>query len=286
MKKLLSLVLAVLLILPTLGNIAYAQSGSLSEIVDAKQALAALHSDKYIENYNNTAGAAQRNTTVAELVSKMQCGEVDKETALNTLEKIGVYELDTEVAETSVSVMSVASDITLNAATVLYDSYCDQWIVSCGGYWNNEAWATETGSGYLGNVGGCDAIGLSIYSTSGTYNTKIVDSYAYYSDGDETSSYVYSPSLSSGTNGSIFEYQDNIHYSNSNRRYIGKHFAVVVNYDSSFENFHGYVRGYYAHTWSTAYISSIAFGTGGTYIVTIQNSAYSFKCQSSSETRF
>lgn len=282
MKRCISGILAMLLCL------CFAQipkTASASVYVTDKIALARLHADEYMEGYSDTAEGALRDEVMADLIAGMACGLIDQGFATARLEEIGVYSLSSESTADTTATRSGVSDITLNTPTVSFDSYNNRWIISCGGYWNSDlAWQIETplGTPY---VGGTDAIGVGIYNTSGTYNTYIVSSYAYFSDG-ETESYVYSPRISSGTQGSLFEYEDYIHSVDSGRAYMGKHFAVVIIYDSNFANFHGTVRGTYVHTWSDAYISSVSFGSSGTYTITIQNSSSSFICQSSGEKRF
>ncbi len=97
-----------------------------------------------------------------------------------------------------------------------------------------------------------------------------------------------------GRKGAFFEYQDKAVVTAttgffSSYKYIGKHFAAMVIYDSNFANFNGYARTNYIHTWSNAQIENVSFGANGdspTFQVTIANSSKSFNCFSTSETRF
>lgn len=257
---------------------------SAAEVVSSKQALARLHADEFIEGYDDTKEGKERNAEIVSLIARMESNEIDRSDALASLASMGIYAVDQVVVSDTSSVRSSASHIVLNTPTVLYDSYNNRWVVSCGGYWTNDtAWQVD--GGVFASIGGKDAIAIGIYDTSGTYNSSIVHSYAYYSDG-ETEQYVYSPRLSSGTQGTFFEYTDSIHTVDSTKMYYGKHFAVVVTYDSNFENFHGVLRGTYVHTWGGTSISSVSFGSGGGYNVSMSNSSYYFICQSSSEKRF
>ena len=301
-KKIFAVVLCISILsslaLPTFA----AQSNIEPEIVSAKQALAHNHAQEYRENYSLTDEAKEREKNIVDLVCKMQANVIDKSIACSELESIGVYELKAPVTknEAAIPYSTEPSNVKINDVTVLFDSYNNQWLVCGGGYWPDDSkWIKDVPTNFwpsVGqqlNVGGYDGIGVKLYNTSGTYNTRVKRSYAYYSDGDNDY-YNYNPMICEGRKGAFFEYQDKAVVTAttgffSSYKYIGKHFAAMVIYDSNFANFNGYARTNYIHTWSNAQIENVSFGANGdspTFQVTIANSSKSFTCFSTSETRF
>lgn len=242
-----------------------AQSNIEPEIVSAKQALAHNHAQEYRENYSLTDEAKEREKNIVDLVCKMQANVIDKSIACSELESIGVYELKAPVTknEAAIPYSTEPSNVKINDVTVLFDSYNNQWLVCGGGYWPDDSkWIKDVPTNFwpsVGqqlNVGGYDGIGVKLYNTSGTYNTRVKRSYAYYSDGDNDY-YNYNPMICEGRKGAFFEYQDKAVVTAttgffSSYKYIGKHFAAMVIYDSNFANFNGYARTNYIHTWSNA----------------------------------
>lgn len=264
----------------------------ISETVIAKRELVEQHSDEYIPNFRNTEEGDERQNRVVDLLCKMQTGEIDSQTAIDALEDEGIYKLEDNIQGDNVVVASEPGNIKLNDVTVNYDSYNNTWIVTGGGYWRSVSYIRAEMDFYPGfgkcNIGGYDAVGISLYNTSGTYNTRVVESYGYCSS-DVESKYNYNPTICDGRQGAVFEYQDMVNTIDGEFVYLGKRFAAVMVFDANFANFNGYARAYYLHTWKNAVIDSIGFGTDGktwTFNVSITNKANSFACYSSGETRF
>lgn len=300
MKKTLCVILVWAFILSCCTFVS-ADDYTVSDIVLAKRALAEKHKDEYIENYSITKEAAERKEQVVEYICKMQAGLLDVVAATSSLEALGVYKLETPIQEDAIYARTTQpSDISMSNPMTYYDSYNNQWFICGGGAWDDDnAWIDDVPANilpYVGqqlNVGGYDGVGIKIYNTSGTYNTRVVESYAYYSDGNNDY-YNYSPSIYDGRKGAFFQYQDKAVVAAtvglvSSYNYIGKHFSAMVIYDSNFKNFNGYARTCYTHTWSSAQIDSVSFGTDGnayTFQLSISNARYSFSCYSSGETVF
>ena len=143
------------------------------------------------------------------------------------------------------------------------------------------------------NVGGYDGVGVKLYSTSGIYNTRVIESYGYYSDGDNDY-YNYNPSVCDGSKGAFFEYQDKAVVTATSGlysayQYNSKYFSAMIVYEGSFGKFSGYARTQYVHTWSNSQIESVSFGASGSspvFQVNISNSGKSFSCFSPGETKF
>lgn len=289
--RFLALLLSVLLMASMLPPSVFATQPN--DTLSAKETLAKLHADEFMPNYASTDAAEVRDSTVLDLICKIQTGEIDEQGALDTLESNGIYKLAQEDTESNVATpASTSSNVVLNMPSVYYDSYNNQWIVSGGGYWSNDnGWINDAGFGAFAsekNIGSEDIVGVVLYNTSGTYSTRVVRSYAYYSDGTDES-YNYNTLILNGQKGAAFEYQDKASYENGTYSYMGKHFCALVVYDSNFSSFHGYARTYYCHTWSQAEVTSIAFGASGnesTFEVNIANQVYSFQAYSGSEKHF
>lgn len=271
------------------GTVAGAAAEPASPIVQAKRALAARYADEYNPAFARTAEGQAQNDRAEELFAQMVCGLVDEDAALEQLEDWGLHKLDMEVVQDPAT-RSQPSNVTLNNAAIMYNGGTGQWWVGGGGYWNSDA-AWYADSNGTGNVGGYDGIGVKLYNTSGTYNTQVIESYAYISNGMGFSGYVYNPSISDGRQGAFFEYQDETAYhpdGYNSRCYMGRHFSCTIKYNSNFTNFNGYARTAYAHTWSSADISSIGFGLSSSpnFSISFSSSSDKFTCYSTGETRF
>lgn len=296
MKRIITLVWAILFAfvgaVPGYASGYMTSEDDTTEIVNAKRELVAQHSDEYIANFRNTTEGEERQARIVDLICRMQTGELDSQTAIDRLEENGVYRLETDANESDIAVASEPGNVKLNNVTVTYDSYNDTWIVSGGGYWLSDAYWRDDTYPYIGigkkDIGDYDAVGISLYNTSGTYNTRIIESYGYCSSGVEEK-YNYNPTICDGRQGAVFEYQDMINNIDGDVVYLGERFAAVVVYDADFTNFNGYARAFYLHTWSSAVINEIGFGSSDKtwqFNVSITNEEKSFSCYSSGETRF
>lgn len=249
--------------------------------VNAKMELQMQHADEYIADLEHTEAGVKRTERIVEVMGKIQAGAVDADEAYTELEEMGVYRLDTE--EESVMPLSSPADVVINRVAIVYDAAQAQWVVSGGGYWvNDAAWKAEK------ILRGYDGIGVKLYNTSGTYNTRVLYSSVYYSDGGSNERRHNNPSVSDGRQGVFFQYEDakiTGGLFGSNDTYLGKHFSATSVYDNNFSNFHGYARTQYTHTWSNSVINSISIGVDS-FGIGVTDVSNSFTCFSSGETHF
>lgn len=265
------------------------------DIVRAKEALVRTYGDQYRKGYEKTIEGKIRNDQVEELICKMQANVIEESYACSELEKLGVYKLDYPEEEIT-PYATEPSNVDLNTPSIAYDSYDNSWIVCGGGWWPNDSdWQKDIpwlSVGTEANIGGYDGIGVKLYNTSGTYDTYVMESRLYYTDGEGNEYYGKNPSLFDGRAGTYFEYQDKVVANTNNQAgvsYVGKHFAVMIKYDSKFSKFNGYARTQYTHTWSSANISDVQFEANQDspkFAVTIVNAAKSFTCYSTGEKKF
>ncbi|GAB2695351.1 coiled-coil domain-containing protein [Paenibacillus thermoaerophilus] len=294
MKKVLLLCAAVFLLL---GQTVFAQQENQKaefDSIKAKKELVAKHADKKKnlseEEMNQRTREVERKLN--ELAAGVAAGKLGEEEAKVQLEAMDVYmlEVPNQKKESGVTILSSGSDIYLNSVWITYDSITSRWTVTGGGYWNNTNWFNDGPSfwwGYVGetkNVGGVDAVGITYYNTSGTYNTAVISSLGYVTDHNGWSDYLYNPSHGNGRYGVAFDFQDKMRVqkvgglgpSPDDFTYYGSGFSATITYDSNFTNYNGYARTMYAHTWDTTTINSIGFsGGGGQYGVDISWSSSS-----------
>lgn len=161
---------------------------------------------------------------------------------------------------------STSSNVKMNTPLITYNSSASEWVVSGGGSWKNEylikqdhpvdLWAP--GVGQRSNVGGQDAVGISLYSVSGTKPT-LKRSQGYVHDGHGKSMNLYNPCNLDSGRGVVFEYQDyfTVMVLGVSGNYMGYGYSATGVYNSTFSKYHGYARSFYAHTWSSTDINGI-----------------------------
>lgn len=212
------------------------------------------------------------------------------------LSSLGFYVYSYE--EPGISPMSDGGDIGLNSAIVMYDSYNNQWIVCGGGSWSTTNWLNDSPlSAYWGmpwagstqDLGGYDGVGVALYNTSGPAPT-LVRSYAYVHDGTGNEKYFYNPMNLDTSRGVFFDYQDYIRVKDSyivwaNLTYMGYGFSALAVYTSSFANYHGRARTYYAHTWGSTNVTGVGVTTSG-FNVSFSHNTNRFVIYQTGETVF
>lgn len=112
---------------------------------------------------------------------------------------------------------------------------------------------TDSCSGQGINPDGYDRIGIQIDDTSGTYDTRVVYSCVYYSDGGSEEMGHCNPSTYDGKEGVAFEYEDRVIGGSPDKKdtYLGKHFSATIVYDKDFSHYCGHARTQYTHTWTS-----------------------------------
>ena len=104
-----------------------------------------------------------------------------------------------------------------------------------------------------------------MYQASGTLPTLNRCS-GYVHDGNGNNMSLSNPCNLDSTRGVVFEFQDYrtiIQESPTDYTYMGYGFAAQAVYDSSFAQYHGKAKSYYAHTWEEASIDSIGISVDG-----------------------
>lgn len=158
-----------------------------------------------------------------------------------------------------------STDVYLNRVFITYDANNSTWVVTGGGYWISSSYLSDAGtpSPIFGaiNVGGQDAVGVSFTSTSGTA-PALVSASGYVHDGHGNDMTLTNPYSIDSSRGVVFQYQDQAYCSDDlfDTWYMGYGFSAQGIYSSSFSQYHGHARTYYAHTWHTCHITSIGVG--------------------------
>ena len=271
------------------------------DIVKAKKMLVEQHKGKAINLSEEEKNARTR--MIEKKVAKLVAHNASLSEINANMNALGVYLLETPKNNNSeITPLSQGSDVTMNAPIIIYDPYTSRWTVTGGGYWKNTNWfndITNVWVGYIGetkNVGNYDSVGIAFYNTSGTYNTKVISSYGYWTDHNGWTGESYNPSHGDGRYGVAFDYQDVIKLQRldlwidpEDVTYLGNGFAASITYDSNFTNYNGYARSFYVRTWSKAKINSISFGVSGKQFgvnFNISDAQNSFQVFSGSDTTF
>ncbi len=186
-------------------------------------------------------------------------------------------------SENSISTRSTSNKVELEACSIVYGSD-KNWRIYGGGSWLSYlgykhdlpgfAWFPSVGD--KKNVGGLDAVGITIVNQSGT-TPDLVRAFAYIHDDHGHEEYYYNAANENHKDGVIFEYQDyqrcltsGFTYTSS---YMGHGFSATAIYDSSFAKWNGQCRPMYTHTWDKGNISGITVGNSG-ISVSVNNKDY------------
>lgn len=226
---------------------------------------------------NDTVGVKeimQKNTSSTETLAFSDDENVTYDAFEEYLNSKGIFIYSTEEIPVIVPYSSGSSDVTMSNVMITYESTTQEWCVTGGGHWvSYQAIANDMPidlfpyAGKKTNIGGQDAVGVTLYQTSGTKPTLKRCS-GYIHDGKGNDMTLNNPYNLDSTRGVAFEYQDYkttlsaiAGYPEFN--YMGYGFAAQAIYDSKFAQYHGKARSYYAHTWKNTSIKSIGISTSG-----------------------
>lgn len=209
----------------------------------------------------------------------MFADEMDIDSAVEQLEEIGIYALQSSIDEYK-SIKAARSSPTVlsyNNVTVYYDYESDTWILGGGVWWTDGSWIDDVSYSLLPAVGdeyavgGLDGVGITLYDQSGSFaGCTLKNTWLYVSaGGGELSTTSYSPTGSIDSRYGVFhEFQDyaklmELDLFEGTYLYYGKHMSVFAEYSSEFENYHGRARLQYVHTWKKTSISSVGVTISG-----------------------
>lgn len=163
---------------------------------------------------------------------------------------------------------SAASNVKMNAPLITYNSSASEWVVSGGGSWSStSAYASDMPSSNPGygnklNVGGYDAVGVTLYNTSGSVPT-LKRSLGYIHNGSGTNSNLSNPYPLNASRAVVFEYQDYQIGTTYSYTYMGHGFSSTAVYNSTFSSYNGRAASYYTHTWGSTNINSLSVSNSG-----------------------
>lgn len=207
----------------------------------------------------------------------------------------GVFIYSTEEIPVVTPFSSGSTDVTMNKVIVMYNSATNQWSVTGGGYWQDHGYGADMPLElfpYVGkriNIGGQDAVGVTLYQVSGPKPTLMKCS-GYVHDGYGKNMTLNNPYNLDSTRGVAFEFQDyktitKVNFLDHNYTYMGYGFSAQAIYNSKFAEYNGKARTYYAHTWKNTNINSIGVSTTG-FSTSWSDSNYRWAVYNNSETVF
>jgi len=192
------------------------------------------------------------------------------------LSELGVFEVNPEkVVEYAAS---SSGDVTLNKPTIRYDSSTKQYIITATGKWNKHSYEVPAWSwwypsvGSTKDIGGPDAIGISLTNTSGTTSGLALKSgYGNFYNGSATKT---SSTLATENDnfGGGYKVQDFIKFTkvdnyilwcNTTYLYNAYNMTCVIRYNSNFKNYNGNAKLFYAHTWNSTSVTSVSVSKTG-----------------------
>lgn len=180
------------------------------------------------------------------------------------MKELGVYRFVSKYeAQDGISTYSVGSgDVSLSAPEVYYQADNQTWVVSCGGTWLNANGSSGMYKG--GNVGDPDGFGVGYTNITSSYQSMVVDSYAYLTDHANVNKVkTNNRSDGDGAKGFGFRLQDRYISTPTFSCYVGHKWYGSCTYDSAFSTYDAIATSYYIHTYRNAKISSISFGING-----------------------
>lgn len=202
--------------------------------------------------------------------------EMSEEIKREYLSELGVYCCynyeETQLASSS------SGDVTLNRPTIYYDSFTKEYVITGTGKWNAHTYETPSWSwwypsvGDTSNIGGTDAIGISLSNTSGSTSGLALNSgYGYFYNGTATKM---STTLTSENDiyGGGYSVQDFIKYTkvvnyilycDVTYYYNAYNMKCVLRYDADFAKYSGSAKLFYSHTWSNTSITGISLNKTG-----------------------
>lgn len=236
-----------------------------------------------------------KNTSSTKALATVDNEEVTYEEFEAYLNANGMFVYSLEKTPVITPCSSGSTDVKMNTAMVIYSSSANEWSVTGGGYWINSAYEKDIPGdaflyvGKITNIGGQDAVGVTMYQTSGTKPTlKRCSGYVH--DGNGSNITLNNPYNLDSSRGIAFEFQDykkvtKVNFATHNYTYMGYGFSAQAIYDSKFTYYDGKARTYYAHTWETTDITSIGISADG-FSTSWSSSDYRWAVYNNSETIF
>lgn len=239
-------------------------SFQLSEMADKYRNVKLLEGDQLVSH----------NMKVDDVLNNVYLSDSQKE---KLLIKLGVYNIDS-VKNTTELAASSNNDVKLNRPTIKYDSKAKQYIITGRGQWLRHTyevpkwswWYPKVGS--TKNIGGVDAIGISLSNTSGKTKGLALKSGQGKFDNGSAKKTVTTLSTSNDNYGGGYKVQDFIKFTkvdnyilwaNTRYNYNAYYMQCTLRYNKAFSNYNGNAKLFYAHTWNSANISSIGVSKSG-----------------------
>ena len=216
--------------------------------------------------------------------------QLSYETLENYLNLNNVYIYSCETYPNHNTYSTGSTDVYMNRVIITYNANNNTWVVTGGGYWTSTSHLNDapTPSVMFGakDVGGLDAVGVSLCNTSGTV-PALVSSSGYVHVGHGKNITLTNPYSIDSSKGVVFQYQDQVYVSDDLKEtcYMGYGFSAQGIYNSSFSQYHGHARTYYAHTWNTCEINSIGVGKFS-FSASWSYPAYGWEVSNNSDTVF
>lgn len=203
------------------------------------------------------------------------------------LTKLGVFEINPD--ETVEYAASSSGDVTLNKPTIRYDSATKQYIITATGKWNKHSYEVPTWSwwvpsvGSTKDIGGPDAIGISLTNTSGsTSGLALKSGYGCFHNGTatETSSTL---ATENDNYGGGYKVQDFIKFTevincflwyDATYLYNAYNMTCVLRYNNNFKNYNGSAKLFYSHTWDNTSVTSVNLSKTGAAMAWSKTSNY------------
>lgn len=252
------------------------------EDVKAKKEMELKYADNFV--YLNKEQLEKRNEKIDSILNDTSISDEEK---FSKLESMKVYRYIPK--DNQATLASQPNGVKLNKPTITYDSKTKNWKITASGEWksyshlgkeidnNKKIWYSV---GDTWNVGGYDAVGISLSNTSG-YATaskgKIKQNLLRVSGSATLSNGKSVKNKNSSTNddkyGAIFKLQDYSYVTAAKLRwylvwdyeyrYVGYKFSTTITYNKKFSEWDGTAKLYYAHTWNKTSISNISVSKTG-----------------------
>lgn len=248
---------------------------------------------KYAANDIEGALEIMGNSVDSSSVSKTltQNTELSYEILENYLNAHNVYIYSCETNPNISAHSSGSTDVQMNRVIISLNANNNTWTVTGGGFWNSDSYLEDvpTLSVLFGaiDVGGTDAVGVSLTDTSGTF-LSMTSSSGYVHDGHGKNMTLRNRYAGIGSSdGVVFQYRDQVYISDDLREtcYMGYGFSAQAVYNSKFAQYHGDARSYYAHTWDECSVDSIGLGTNS-FSASWSDSSCGWEVYSDSDTTF
>ncbi len=258
------------------------ESSELCDVEDSLSGKLLVNSERLTEVYEQYKDVPQVYGAEKEALDKkvddVLYSDMSYEDMKEALEKLGVYYVYGEDVEYS---GSSSGDIKFDGTPqIAYNSKSKEYLVSAKASLPSDAIDDEKPfwklfcpcDGDVANIGGVDAIFLSITNTSGASAGLQVNS--------GSASLSYGSAIKSSTNlitdndnyGAGYEVQDCIAYYNVKNRiiyftydykYNAEKITCVARYNSMFRNYNGEIKLGYSHTWNNTEVSSVGLSRSG-----------------------